>query len=160
MHFLAQRARYDWNNLSRKWWTTLNSQSLWSFSFKKLNKLWVSSKSQRTIVIFWKCSIENQTTWTTWSFSASKNQWMIPELRLGLQTLAILKEMHGSQSPFICLLPPILILVFPQGATFKMEVYLVWRARDGQIGEGTIKGGSFLFRLGHIVSGTIYSKTF
>lgn len=35
------------------------------------------------------------------------------------------------------LLPPILILVFPQSATFK--VYIVWRARDGQIGEGIIE---------------------
>lgn len=70
-------------------------------------------------------------------FQPQKNPWLIPELRVGFQTLAILKDMHRSQLHFISFPPPILILVFPQSATF--QVYIVWRARDGQVGEGILE---------------------
>lgn len=112
------------------------SVSVWSFAFKKLNWNYECQAKTEGWLLFFG-NTENQTTWANTVFSSLKkiHDWFQSSgwASKHWQFLRICTD----QLHFISFLPPILILVFPQSATF--QVYIVWRARDGQVGEGTIE---------------------
>lgn len=142
MHFLAERVRHNGNNLPKDM-VDYPSFSVFvrRLNFEKLNRNYVC-QAEAEGRFFWCCCTrptENQTAWTPWSFPASKvHEWFQISCWGSKHSQSFRIRMDHTVTLHLWSSMSTLISVFPQSATFKMEFLIVWRARDGQVGEGII----------------------
>lgn len=116
------------------------SVSVWSLNFKKLNRNCECQAKTEGSLLFFGNVYRKSNCMNNMVFASLKKSMNDSRAQAGPPNFGnSYRYVWVTQSPSISLPPTILILVFPQSATWKTEVYIVWRARDGQVGEGIIE---------------------